>query len=79
MHYRSEFRSIAFDDSGEPCALQYRIAFAKTSPASSSSSSCRIMKSSRALARRTASATTCRIGLPPLIFPAFASTAYVWL
>jgi hypothetical protein len=33
MHYRSEFRSITYVDvSGEPCTLQYRIAFAKTSP-----------------------------------------------
>jgi hypothetical protein len=33
MHYRTEFRDIAYvDDWGEPCALQYRIAFTKTSP-----------------------------------------------
>jgi hypothetical protein len=33
MRYRSEFRSIAYvDDSGEPCALQYRVAFTKTFP-----------------------------------------------
>jgi hypothetical protein len=33
MRCRSEFRSIAYvDHSGEPCALQYRIAFTATSP-----------------------------------------------
>jgi hypothetical protein len=33
MHFRSEFRHIVYvDDSGQASALQYRIAFTKTSP-----------------------------------------------
>jgi hypothetical protein len=33
MHYKSQFCDIVYvDDSGQPCALQYRIAVTKTSP-----------------------------------------------